>query len=73
MRLRNRDAQRPSMDLDYTPTIRDFFASHDPHPGISQIQFLRDGGSIVAFIYRDYDGDGREAFRFERVSDSSSE
>ena len=53
-----------SMDLMYTPTIKDNFIAHDPHPVSSQITFLREVGEIVAFVYRDYDGDGREAFRF---------
>ena len=67
IQLTNTDPARPSMDLTYTPTIQDFFWSHDPYPGISQIEFLRDGGRIATFRYRDYDGDGREAFVFRRV------
>ena len=66
IRLTNEDARRPSMDLDYVPTIRDFFWSHDPHPGLSQLQFLRDADHIRAFVYRDYDGDQREDFVFAR-------
>jgi len=66
IRLTNTDPKRPSMDLDYTPTIRDFFWSHDPHPGISQLEFLRESGRVVGFRYRDYDGDEREAFVFTR-------
>ena len=67
VRLVNQETRHPSMDLDYTLTIPDFFWSRDPYPGISQIQFLREGNIVTAFIYRDYDGDGREAFRFSRV------
>jgi len=66
IRLTNADRGHPSMDLDYTPTIPDFFWSHDPHPGISQLEFAREQGRVVAFRYRDYDGDGREAFLFVR-------
>jgi len=66
IRLTNTDPKRPSMDLDYTPTIRDFFWSHDPHPGISLLEFLRESGRVVGFRYRDYDGDEREAFVFMR-------
>ena len=66
VRLTNIDPKRPSMDLDYSPTIRDFFWSHDPHPGISQLEFLRESGRVVAFRYRDYDGDRREVFVFKR-------
>jgi len=62
VRLTHADPNHPSMDLDYSPTIEDFFWSHDPHPGISQLEFLRDQGCVIAFRYRDYDGDGREAF-----------
>jgi len=52
------------MSLDYAPTIQDLFWSRDPHPGISQIQFRRgDDGRIETFVYRDFDGDGRESFR----------
>ncbi|MFC2094919.1 serine hydrolase domain-containing protein [Candidatus Bipolaricaulota bacterium] len=67
LRLTNQDSQRPSMDLDYSPMIRDFFWAHDPHPGLSQLQFLCKEGGISAFIYRDYDGDRREDFRFVRM------
>ena len=67
LRLTNQDSQRPSMDLDYSPTIRDFFWAHDPHPGISQLQYLWEADRISAFIYRDYDGDRREDFRFVRM------
>jgi CubicO group peptidase (beta-lactamase class C family) len=66
LRLRNKDRHFCSMDLLYKPTIRDYFRAYDPHPAISCIQFLRKGGQIYAFIYRDYDGDGREDFEFVR-------
>lgn len=66
IRLRNANPEHPSMDLEYAPTLPDFFWSHDPHPGVSQIQFLREGNSLSGFIYRDYDGDGRESFVFQR-------
>lgn len=66
IRLTNQDKRRLSMDLDYEPTIRDFFWSHDPHPELSQLQFLWEDDCITAFIYRDYDGDHREDFRFAR-------
>jgi hypothetical protein len=68
LRFTNQDASHPSMDLDYFPTIRDFFWSHDPHPELSQVQFLRNTAGIYAFVYRDYDGDRREDFRFVRSS-----
>ena len=67
LRLTNADPARPSMDLEYTPTIRGFFRSLDPYPGVSQLEFLRRGERVVAFRYRDYDGDGREAFVFRRA------
>ena len=70
IRLTNQDRQRPSMDLDYLPTIGDFFWSHDPHPGLSQLQFLFEDNLITAFVYRDYDGDRREDVRFVRVAAS---
>ena len=63
----NTDRHLCSMDLMYTSTIKDNFIAHDPHPTSSQITFLRKGGRIFAFVYRDFDGDGREAIRFERV------
>ncbi len=66
--LRNRDRRRPSMDLDYAPTIRDFFRSLDPYPELSQLQFLREEGAVCAFVYRDPDGDRREDFRFVRMA-----
>lgn len=68
LRLTNQDVRCPSMDLDYTPTIKDFFWSHDPHPVLSQLQFLREESGIGGFVYRDADGDRREDFRFVRVS-----
>lgn len=64
VRLTNVEPRRPSMNLFYSPTIRDFFWSQDPHPELSQIQFLRGEGHVSAFIYRDYDGDRRESFQF---------
>ena len=70
LRFRNVDPNHPAMDLDYEATLPDFFWSHDPHPGLSQIQFLRHAGSTSGFIYRDYDGDGREAFHFHRQADA---
>lgn len=66
IRLTNQDAAHPSMDLDYAPTIPDFFWSHDPHPGLSQLQFLRRDTDVHAFVYRDFDGDRREDFAFQR-------
>lgn len=66
VRLTNRDPHRPSMDLDYEPTIPDFFWARDPYPELSQLQFLRAEGRVTAFIYRDVDGDRREDFRFLR-------
>lgn len=69
IRLTNRDSRRPSMDLDYEPTRADFYWSHDPYPVLSQLQFLRHNDRIVAFVYRDPDGDRREDFRFEREPD----
>jgi CubicO group peptidase (beta-lactamase class C family) len=69
IRLTNRDAQRPSMNLDYGPTIRDFFRSDDPYPGLSQLHFLRERDTVVAFTYRDPDGDRREDLRFVREPD----
>ena len=62
--VRNKAKHFCSMDLFYTPTIKDSFIAYDPHPKSSQITFLRKEGAIDAFIYRDYDGDGREDLRF---------
>ena len=67
IRLTNADSTHPSMNLDYVPTIRDFFWSRHPYPGISQLEFLRTDGRVAAFRYRDYDGDGREVFVFRRI------
>lgn len=64
--LRNTNKHCCSMDLAYTPTLKDHFVAYDPHPVSSQITFLRKGDRIEAFIYRDFDGDGREAIRFEK-------
>ncbi len=65
--VRNNDRHFCSMDLFYEPTIRDSFKAYDPHPISSQISFLREGANIEAFVYRDYDGDGREAIKFTKV------
>ncbi len=65
--VRNIDKHFCSMDLLYAPTIRDGFIAYDPHPISSQITFHRQRGRIEAFVYRDYDGDGREAIIFEKM------
>jgi hypothetical protein len=56
------------MDLQYAPTIKDSFLAYDPHPISSQVTFLRERGEIKAFVYRDYDGDGREKIRFAKLN-----
>jgi CubicO group peptidase (beta-lactamase class C family) len=63
IRLRNRDPRRPSMDLDYTPTIRDYFWSRDAYPGLVEVRFERDGGDVRSFVYRG----GREDLYFVRL------
>lgn len=65
--VRNENKHFCSMDLNYAPTIKDNFIAYDPHPTSSQITFLRKDGRIASFVYRDYDGDGREAIRFDKV------
>jgi CubicO group peptidase (beta-lactamase class C family) len=65
--VRNKAKHFCSMDLLYTPTIKDSFIAYDPHPKSSQITFLRKEGSIEAFVFRDYDGDGREDMRFVKM------
>lgn len=65
--VRNDHKHFCSMDLYYTPTIKDNFIAYDPHPKSSQITFLRKDGRIESFVYRDYDGDGREAIKFDKV------
>ena len=66
LRLENRNRHFCSMDLIYRPAIRDSFIAYDPHPVSSQISFLRENGTVTAFVYRDYDGDNREDLRFHR-------
>lgn len=63
IRLRNRDPRRPSMDLDYTPTIHDRFWSRDPYPELIEIRFLREADVVCAFVYRG----GREDLLFTRL------
>jgi CubicO group peptidase (beta-lactamase class C family) len=65
--VKNQNKHFCSMDLRYSPTIKDNFLAYDPHPISSQITFLRDGDQITAFVFRDYDGDGREALKFEKT------
>jgi hypothetical protein len=65
--VKNQNKHLCSMDLRYSPTIKDNFLAYDPHPTSSQITFLRDGDQIAAFVFRDYDGDGREIFKFEKT------
>ncbi|MBN1922800.1 MAG: beta-lactamase family protein [Anaerolineae bacterium] len=65
--VRNKAKHFCSMDLAYTPTIKDSFIAYDPHPKSSQITFLRKEGAIEAFVFRDYDGDGREDIRFVKL------
>ena len=64
--VRNSDKHFCSMDLFYEPTTQDNFIAYDPNPTSSQITFLRENGRIEAFVFRDYDGDGREDIRFEK-------
>ncbi len=66
--MRNQARHFCAMDLGYAPTIQDSFMAHDPNPGTSQITFLRKEGVIEEFVFRDYDGDGREDFRFVKVN-----
>ncbi len=66
--MRNQARHFCAMDLMYAPTIQDSFMAHDPNPVTSQITFLRKEGAIEAFVFRDYDGDGREDFRFVKVN-----
>ncbi len=66
--IMNRARHFCAMDLGYAPTIKDSFIAHDPNPGTSQITFLRKEGAIEAFVFRDYDGDGREDFLFVKVN-----
>ena len=64
--LKNHNRHFCSMDLAYTPALKDFFVSFDPHPVISVIQFLRKKGKLTAFVYRDFEGDRREDFVFKK-------
>jgi CubicO group peptidase (beta-lactamase class C family) len=64
LRLKNKNRHFCSMDLLYAPSIKDSFISYDPRPVSSQVTFLREMGRIIAFVYRDYDGDRREELRF---------
>jgi|GEM_PF-402058 len=65
--VKNKAKHFCSMDLLYTPTIKDSFIAYDPHPTSSSITFLRKEESIEAFVFRDYDGDGREDIRFVKL------
>jgi hypothetical protein len=67
LRLRNENRHYCSMDLLYDPTIEDSFVAYDAHCGSSQITFLREGGRVSAFHYRDYDGDRREDLPFRKI------
>lgn len=66
--VRNKARHFCSMDLRYSPTIRDSFIAFDPHPQTSQLTFLRKGGAIASFVFRDCDGDGREDLEFAKVA-----
>jgi CubicO group peptidase (beta-lactamase class C family) len=63
IRLTNCDRRRPSMDLNYTPTIRDHFWSHDPYVDLIELRFIREDGAIRSFVYRG----GREDLYFRRL------
>ncbi|MBI9044990.1 MAG: beta-lactamase family protein [Anaerolineaceae bacterium] len=67
IQLKNKNRHFCSMDLLYTPTIKDYFMAFDPHPYCSQISFLRVEEEIFALVYRDYDGDGRENILFHKL------
>ncbi|MEN6368818.1 MAG: serine hydrolase domain-containing protein [Thermotogota bacterium] len=64
IRLTNRDPRRPSMDLDYAPTVRDYFWSRDPYVDLVELRFIRKNDAIRSFVYRG----GREDLRFLRAS-----
>jgi hypothetical protein len=68
LRLRNKQRHFCSMDLVYDPTIRDSFVAYDPHPAVSLITFLRENGRVLAFVYRDPDGDRREDLLFLQLN-----
>ncbi len=66
--VKNQGRHFCAMDLVVAQTIRDSFIAHDPNPETSQITFLRKEGVIEVFVFRDYDGAGREYFRSVKVN-----
>ncbi len=66
----NTDPHHDTMDFEYRPAIKDIFYTFAPPyiPCYFSVEFLRDKDHTVeAFIFRDYDNDGREFLRFSRV------
>jgi hypothetical protein len=68
--LRNTNPHHDGMNFQYRPAIKDIFYTFAP-PYIAcyfSVEFLRNHNNIIeAFIFRDYDKDGREYLRFLKV------
>lgn len=68
--LRNINPHHDGMNFEYRPAIKDIFYTFAP-PYIAcyfSVEFLRNHNNIIeAFIFRDYDKDGREYLRFLKV------
>ncbi|SSC12952.1 Penicillin-binding protein, beta-lactamase class C [Mesotoga infera] len=68
--LRNINPHHDGMNFQYRPAIKDIFYTFAP-PYIAcyfSVEFLRNHNNIIeAFIFRDYDKDGREYLRFLKV------
>ncbi len=68
--LKNKDRHRTSLDLEYLPTIENYFYTYQPPyiPDFYVLEFLTDeNNKINAYIIRDYDGSKIEEFVFKKV------
>ncbi|MFA6976340.1 MAG: serine hydrolase domain-containing protein [Mesotoga sp.] len=66
----NTNAHHDAMNFEYRPAVKDLFFTYAP-PYLScyfGVEFLRDRDQDVeAFVFRDYDNDGREFLKFAKI------
>ncbi|ERJ11673.1 serine hydrolase domain-containing protein [Haloplasma contractile] len=67
LHIKNKNRHRNGIDFLYDSSIKDNFITFNSYCGSMMITFLRDvNKKIQSFVYRDYDGDQREKFIFNR-------
>lgn len=71
LKFSNTNAHHDAMNFEYRPAIKDLFFTYAP-PYLNcyfSVEFLRGSDkNIKAFVFRDYDNDGREYLKFTRIN-----